>query len=171
MILKIGLNSKDIADAIQKVNDYKNNLNNKVQELVDRLGEVGLNVVQDVMSSVPEETGDWHSAMVEPISGDGRIGCAIKLTGNKVLFIEFSAGIRYGTSEYPLPSGSGFGMGTYPSDKGHWDDPRGWWYPDPMSPTGYTHTYGNRAYMPMYHAVEAIMMEVGRIASEVFSFE
>ena len=51
--------------------------------------------------------------------------------------------------------------------KGHWDSPYGWWY---VHENGEKHhSYGNRAYMPMYHSEEAIILSIRQIAKEVFS--
>lgn len=93
------------------------------------------------------------------------VGAAVRLSGDKVLFIEFSAGISYGTDSYPLPSGADYGVGTYPDQK-HAYDPNGWWYVDERGQKH--HSYGNRAYMPMYHAEEAIIIQIRHIAKEVF---
>lgn len=157
--------SGSIDKAIQEIRHYQNNLQRKVQIFVDRLAREGLQVVQSTMESIPdEEKGSYYTEIVNTTNGD-IIGAAVRLTGDQVLFIEFSAGIRYGTSNYPLPSGDKYGMGTYPG-KGHWNDPNGWWYIDERGEKH--HSYGNRAYMPMYHAEQAIIKQVRRIAKEVF---
>ena len=157
--------SGSIDKAIQEIRHYQNNLQRKVQIFVDRLAREGLQVVQSTMESIPdEEKGSYYTEIVNTTNGD-IIGAAVRLTGDQVLFIEFSAGIRYGTSSYPLPSGDKYGMGTYPG-KGHWNDPNGWWYIDERGEKH--HSYGNRAYMPMYHAEQSIIKQVRRIAKEVF---
>ena len=157
--------SGSIDKAIQEIRHYQNNLQRKVQIFVDRLAREGLHVVQSTMESIPdEEKGSYYTEIVNTTNGD-IIGAAVRLTGDQVLFIEFSAGIRYGTSSYPLPSGNKYGMGTYPG-KGHWNDPNGWWYIDERGEKH--HSYGNRAYMPMYHAEQSIIKQVRRIAKEVF---
>lgn len=117
------------------------------------------------MESIPdEEKGSYYTEIVNNTHGD-IIGAAVRLSGDKILFLEFSAGITYGTDSYPLPSGSKYGMGTYPG-KGHWDDPNGWWYVDERGEKH--HSYGNRAYMPMYHAEQSIIIQIRTIAKEVF---
>lgn len=157
--------SGSIDKAIQEIRHYQNNLQRKVQIFVDRLAREGLQVVRSTMESIPdEEKGSYYTEIVNTTNGD-IIGAAVRLTGDQVLFIEFSAGIRYGTSSYPLPSGDKYGMGTYPG-KGHWNDPNGWWYIDERGEKH--HSYGNRAYMPMYHAEQSIIKQVRRIAKEVF---
>lgn len=158
--------SRSLDKAIQQIRQYQNSLPRKVQTFIDRLAKEGLQVVQSTMESVPdEEKGSYYTEIVNTSNGD-IIGAAIRLTGDKVLFIEFSAGITYGTDNYPLPSGDKYGMGTYPG-KGHWNSPYGWWYVDEQG--NKHHSYGNRAYMPMYHAEQAIIIQVSHIAREVFS--
>ena len=165
--IKINLfDSRSLDKAIQEIRQYQNSLPRKVQTFIDRLAKEGLQVVQSTMESVPdEEKGPYYTEIVNTSNGD-IIGAAIRLTGDKVLFIEFSAGITYGTDNYPLPSGDKYGMGTYPG-KGHWNSPYGWWYVDEQG--NKHHSYGNRAYMPMYHAEQAIIIQVSHIAREVFS--
>ena len=159
-------NNRSLDEAIRQIRQYQNSLPRKVQTFIDRLAKEGLQVVQSTMESVPdEEKGSYYTEIVNTSNGD-IIGAAIRLTGDKVLFIEFSAGITYGTDNYPLPSGDKYGMGTYPG-KGHWNSPYGWWYVDEQG--NKHHSYGNRAYMPMYHAEQAIIIQVSRIAREVFS--
>lgn len=159
--------SRSLDKAIRQIRQYQNSLPRKVQTFIDRLAKEGLQVVQSTMESVPdEEKGSYYTEIVNTSNGD-IIGAAIRLTGDKVLFIEFSAGITYGTDNYPLPSGDKYGMGTYPG-KGHWNSPYGWWYVDEQG--NKHHSYGNRAYMPMYHAEQAIIIQVSHIAREVFSF-
>lgn len=156
---------KELNNAIKWVQNYQKNFRRKVQILIDRLAKEGLQVVQSTMESIPdEEKGSYYTEIVNNSKGD-IIGAAIRLTGDKVLFIEFSAGITYGTDSYPLPSGDKYGMGTYPG-KGHWDSPYGWWYIDEQG--NKHHSYGNRAYMPMYHAEQAIIIQINHIAREVF---
>ena len=156
---------KELNNAIKWLQNYQKNFRRKVQILIDRLAKEGLQVIQTTMESVPsEEKGSYYTEIVNNSKGE-IIGAAIRLTGDKVLFIEFSAGITYGTDSYPLPSGDKYGMGTYPG-KGHWDSPYGWWYVDEQG--NKHHSYGNRAYMPMYHAEQAIIMQIKHIAREVF---
>lgn len=161
----INLSRGSINDAIQKIKEYQKEIKRKNEIFVTRLAKEGLKVAQMTMEEIPsEEKGDYYTETINTSNGD-IVGAAIQLTGNKVLFIEFSAGITYGTDSYPLPSGDNYGMGTYPG-KGHWDSPYGWWYVDDHGEKH--HSYGNRAYMPMYHAEQAIILSVRSVAKEVF---
>jgi hypothetical protein len=81
--------------------------------------------------------------------------------GESVAFIEFGSGDKYGHG-HPQAGELGMGPGTYPEGKGHWDDPRGWWYGHGK------HTYGNPPAMAMYQAVQAMTEQITMIAREVF---
>lgn len=163
--ISISLSQSSIQAAIDELNKYKNSLKRKQEILIDRLAKEGIQVIRSTMESIPdEEKGSYYTEIVNNNQGD-IIGAAVRLSGDSVLFLEFSAGIAYGTDSYPLPSGSQYGMGTYPG-KGHWDDPNGWWYVDERGEKH--HSYGNRAYMPMYRAEQAIIIQIRTIAKEVF---
>ena len=164
--IKMNLSAGSIQNAVKELQRYKADLMRKQQVFIDRLSKVGLNVVQQTMESIPpDEKGSYYTEIMNNSRGD-IVGAAIRLSGDKILFLEFSAGITYGTDTYPTPAGDKYGMGTYPG-KGHWDDPDGWWWVDDNGEKH--HSYGNRAYMPMYHAEEAIILSVRQIAKEVFS--
>ena len=158
--ISISLSQKSIQNAIKEIEAYKREFQRNNQIFIDRL-----DVVQATMESIPlEEKGSYYTEIVNNSRGD-IIGAAIRLTGDKILFLEFSAGIAYGTDSYPTPAGDKYGVGTYPGQT-HAFSPYGWWYVDENGEKH--HSYGNRAYMPMYHAEEAIVLAVRQVAREVF---
>lgn len=166
-VIKCGLSQKSIQNAISEIRKYQQALQRKNQIFIDRLAKEGLQVVQTTMESIPsEEKGSYYTEIINNSQGD-IIGAAIRLSGDKILFLEFSAGITYGTPQggYPLESGKEYGVGTYPG-QAHAESPYGWWYVDENGEKH--HSYGNRAYMPMYHAEQAIILAVRQIAREVF---
>lgn len=166
--IKMNLSAGSIQNAVKELQKYKADLMRKQQVFIDRLAKIGLNVAQQTMESIPpDEKGSYYTEIMNNSRGD-IVGAAIRLSGDKILFLEFSTGITYGTDAYPTPAGDKYGMGTYPSKKAKsdWDNPNGWWYVDDNGQKH--HSYGNRAYMPMYHAEEAIILAVRQIAKEVF---
>lgn len=169
MNIRLGLNLNDIDAAIKQLEAYQNSLPSKLETFVRELARVGIAVGRGVIAMIKEEDLEGTTLeFVEPIidqESDLVIGAAINLVGEKVAFIEFSAGITYGTFDYPLPSGDPYGMGTYPG-KGHWADPHGWWYPGDDGE--YHRSYGNRAYMPMYYTSEGIHQQIAAVARSVF---
>ena len=124
-----------------------------------------------MMSVAPVDRGDYEVESTSQ-SGENTACMTIRLSGDQVLFIEFSSGIMYGTDSFPsLPNnpnyGSKYGMGTYPG-KGHWNDPEGWWYTGKWGNGDSRHTYGIRAYAPMYNADTEMRKQIANIAREVF---
>ena len=163
--IRFQLSHASIQKAIQEVKQYQNGLQRKQQIFIDRLAKIGLNVVQQTMESISEdEKGSYYTEIINNSQGD-IIGAAIRLSGDKILFLEFSAGVTYGTNSYPTPAGDKYGVGTYPGQI-HAYDKNGWWYVDENGKKH--HSYGNRAYMPMYHAEQAIILAVRQTAKEVF---
>lgn len=155
------------------IKQYQKDLDMKCQLFVDELAKTGQKVVVQVMNGVPKEERGQYSVFVEHNQDGSMKNAQLVLSGDKILFIEFSAGIRYGTSSYPLPIGDNYGMGTYPSDSPrqnpnypNWSNPNGWWYYDENGES--QHTYGNRAYMPMYHAEQAMVLTMQKTAKKIF---
>ncbi len=164
---EITLNVREIDSIIGELEAYRESLDGKLQAFVQELAKIGLDAIDSVIFGIPpEESGyDLDTAFSDVTVSDGTASMYIKLQGDKVLFIEFSAGVTFGTAEYPLESGSGYGVGTYPGQT-HAYDPKGWFYTDEDGES--RHTYGNRAYMPMYHSTEAMRMVVEDIARRIF---
>lgn len=169
MNIKIGLSIDSIDAAIKQLELYQNSLDAKLETFVTELANAGMNAGRAVLSTIhPADLENTTIDFVEPVlthDGDGIVGALIQLEGEKVAFIEFSAGIYFGTDSYPLPSGDPYGMGTYPG-AGHWDDENGWTY---MGNDGkFHHTYGNKAYMPMYETASRMKSDMANIAARIF---
>lgn len=79
-----------------------------------------------------------------------------------ILMAEFGAGLL---ANNPDAKKFGMGTGTFPGQT-HAEDPEGWWYMD--LEYEWHHSYGVMPTMPMAHAAEEMLDNVGRIAKEVF---
>lgn len=163
---QIELSQKSIQDAINQIEAYKQSLTGKVDVFLSRLADIGLKVVQATMASIsPEEKGSyWTEEVKRPPNG-----VAIVLGGDKVLFVEFGAGVIYSNPQNPKASELGYGVGTYPDQKYAWNMTKwggGWWYTDDSGESH--HSYGNPAYMPMYKAEVEILAQIRSVAREVF---
>lgn len=163
--IQISLSQSSIQAAIKELEKYKRSLESKCQVFVNRLAQEGLQVVQITMESISDQ--DKGSYFTEVINNnDGTLKQAtVRLSGKKILFLEFGAGIRYESPKHPKAGEFGYGVGTYPG-VGHWNDPKGWWYRDESGNPH--HSYGNRAYMPMYNAGTAMTLRIQSMAREVF---
>lgn len=150
-------NQKSIDAAVNELKRYKKWILEKETLLRERLAMLGATVASIEFSrAIYSGTNDVSVR----VSDDGKIA-TIYAEGSSVAFIEFGSGDKYGHG-HPLNGEFGTGPGTYPDGKGHWDDPRGWWYGSGQ------HTYGNPPAMAMVHARDRIVEQCTEIAREVF---
>lgn len=162
--LTVRLNSKSLDDAIKYVRAYQRSLPKRINAMCKHLADLGATKISlDYTRAVNAAVG------MKPITVTVQKrdkGYAIVASGESVMFVEFGAGARYGYG-HPQAAELGMGPGTYPSDKGHWNDPKGWWLPEEA---GGGHTYGNPPSMAMYQTAKDLKAEVLRIAKEGLSF-
>jgi hypothetical protein len=158
--IKIELTDKSIKSAIKELRKYSLWVQTKEAELRSRLASLGATVASIQFSRAIYNGSNDVSVRVD----DTGSVAVIYAEGESVAFIEFGSGITYGYG-HPRAGEFGFGPGTYsdgPDGKGHWDNPKGWWFGSGQ------HTYGNPPAMAMAKAVEAITIDLTRIAREVF---
>lgn len=163
-VFNVKLSDASIDKCIDNLRKYQRSLDEKMKLFMDALADIGIEVIHSTVSAIPpEELRDYEvEKMRLRYSKVGHYGeISIHLKSQDVLFIEFSAGVTFGSSDYPLDSGSGYGVGTYPGQT-HAFSPDGWYYKDENGET--VHSYGNRAYMPMYHSLEAMSIAVWHTA-------
>lgn len=169
MEIRLSLSVDEISQAIQRLEDYKKDLERKNKIFIERMAAVGIDVINVVMQEVnPKQENDFDYK-AELIEDNGKTICraTIQVTGRKLLFIEFGAGIRYSTPQHPKASEFGYGVGTYPGQI-HAFDPKGWWYWNEKE-GGFRKSYGIKAYMPVYKAATAMILQVKEIAREVYA--
>ena len=156
--IQIQLTDSSIKQAIAEIQKYNLWVQAKEKELRTRLAMVGATAASIRFSRAIYNGSNDVTVRVD----DNGSTATIYAEGESVAFIEFGAGVRYG---YGHPDAGKFGMGpgTYPSDKGRWDNPKGWWYGSGE------HSYGNPPAMAMWSAVQEITENVTRIAKEVFA--
>ena len=159
--ITIDLTDKSINSAIKEVRAYKLWVEAKEKELRQKLAAVGATVASIQFSrAIYNGTND----VTVRVDDTGSVA-VIYAEGESVAFIEFGSGAKYGYG-HPNAGEHGVGPGTYsdgPDGKGHWDDPKGWWY-------GHgEHSYGNPPAMAMVSAVQRMTEQLTTIAKEVFS--
>lgn len=164
MKINLVLSQRGVQDAIQQVRDFKNRLNERTDEFIRRLADIGLDVAQ-VRFANAEYAGE--NDVVCRIEY-GTHSATIYAEGNAVAFIEFGTGVVY--SEHP--SGL-YAHGTYGQGKGA--NPKGWAYkgqqgtsgtPIPDRPDVYR-TKGNPPAMAMWEASAEMAARVTEIWKEV----
>lgn len=173
--IKVNLfDSKSIQNAIKQIEQYRDDLPRKCQEICRRLSEEGVRVSDAAINSVPIGKTITLTTDINP----SKMGCQaiMKMTGRETrtedgrvffttLAIEFGAGIRYNSTANPKSSEFGLGVGTFPGQT-HAFDPNGWYYLD--SNGEWKHSYGVQASMPMYNASVEMIQKIDSIVKEVF---
>lgn len=153
---------RDMKIATDEIAEYLADLQEKGNQICERLASIGALRASIGFSSAIYPSGNDVSISVEPISN----GWAIHARGNAVLFIEFGAGATLGYG-HPEAKAEGYGPGTYNPDyptpeNPNWRNPKGWWYGDGQ------HTYGNPPAAAMYYAKEEVIRNIEQVAREVF---
>lgn len=152
------LDKNSVKSAIKELKKYKQWIIAKETELRIRLATLGASVASIQFSrAIYNGTND----VTVRVDDTGSVA-VIYAEGSAVAFIEFGSGAKYGYG-HPDAARLGTGPGTYPDGKGHWDDPRGWWYGHGK------HSYGNPPAMAMYQAREQVVEQLTEIARQVFS--
>lgn len=164
---------KSLREAIKQIEDYRNDLPRKCQEICRRLAEEGVRVADAAINSVPIGKTITLTTDINP----SRMGCKaiMKMTGRETrtedgrifytaLAIEFGAGIRYNPTANPKAAEFGMGVGTFPGQTHAFQDK--WYY---LGDDGEWHaSHGVQASMPMYHAFSEMTKSVDKIVKEVF---
>ena len=159
--IKFSLNESDISRAIEEIERYRRDVENKTAQLTKLLAEAGLKEASiRFTTAIYDGVNDVQVRLDETDRG-----YAIVAEGNAVAFIEFGAGVYHNPSEpYPNDRPDGIvGIGEYGQGKG---SNSAWGYYDESGDLVITH--GNPAAMPMWYASEEMRNLIERIAKEVF---
>lgn len=161
--ITVSLDPASIDNAIRELNDYKTWLQEKSREFLVELAREGVTAAsirfQHATIDGPNDVRvEWEDR------GDTTV--AIVARGKTVLFIEFGSGVRYPTAYPEMVDPSKTLPGTWSESelgKGHWDDPKGWFY------THGKRSFGNPSNACMYQAKRDLMDRFERIARRVFA--
>ena len=165
---------KSIQNAIKQIEQYRDDLPRKCQEICRRLSEEGVRVADAAINSVPIGKTITLTTDINP----SKMGCQaiMKMTGRETrtedgrvfytaLAIEFSAGVRYANTASPRASNFGMGTGTFPDAKHSWQM-EGWHY---LGDDGnWHHSFGVQASHPLYSASMEMRQKIDSIVKEVF---
>ena len=155
-----GISEDNIDAAVQELRRYADWVEQKETELRSRLASRGATVASIQFARAIYNGVNDVSVRVD----DTGSVAVIYAEGESVAFIEFGSGKQYGYG-HPQAGEHGLGPGTWsdgPDGKGHWENPKGWWYGHGQ------HSYGNPPAMAMYNAVQAMTEDITQIAREVF---
>lgn len=169
---------KELRKLADDVKAYKKELEQKTEEIVRKLAEVGASRAREVLSTpAPGDSTDYGVPYVGEIkTSDGTCETEILWDGEDVAFVEFGSGIHYngsaGESPNPLGGELGYTIGSY--GKGHGAEDS-WYYvkdaEDEWSAlygSGLQESFGTKAEMPLYKAELEIIQNIETVAEEVF---
>ncbi|MCD7724292.1 MAG: hypothetical protein LUI12_01845 [Clostridiales bacterium] len=170
------LSAKSIERLKNDLLNYQKSLQDKTDEFVKRLAEVGIPVVNAKMAEANftvDEKGivsgsdTNHNAYVRLQSFGTYSQATLIVEGAELLFIEFGSGVHYngaaGTSPNPKGQEFGYTIGSYGKGHGKQDT---WGYIDDSGALVLTH--GTKATMPVYSASLEIIDKYKKVAKEVF---
>lgn len=172
--IKMRLCTEDIDRAIKELKAYEGQLVTKCEVLCGKLADMGLDVAKAKIGEAP--LGKYVHLNVK--YEHSKTGCKAILfaTGdtlntpsgsiNTLMMIEFGSGWKLNPVENPKASEFGMGVGTYPNQT-HAFDPNGWYYLG--TDDKWHHSYGVKATMPMYNADVEILLNIRKVAKEVFN--
>lgn len=160
-VIKMGLSTESIDNAIAQLIAYRNTLDAKKDKLLKRLGEIGVREASVRFTTAMYDGVNDSSVSLEA----NKDGYAIIAEGHAVAFIEFGAGVYHNSGEpYPDPRPEGIvGIGEYGKGYGK---RQAWGYKDDSGELVITH--GNPAAMPLWYASEEMRNNILKIAKEVF---
>lgn len=160
-VIKMGLSTKSINDAIKELKAFRDSLEGKKDKLLKELGEIGVREASVRFTTAMYDGVNDSDVTLESTNN----GYAIVAKGKAVAFIEFGAGVYHNGSEpYPDPRPAGIvGIGEYGKGYGKRNT---WVYRDDAGDKVFTH--GNPAAMPMWYASEEMRSQIETIARRVF---
>lgn len=171
--INIDLNKKNsVRDAIKQLRAYKSELHRKCRTFVSRLATVGIetaklncgeygNVITFSRDIDSRYAGGAKGRIVAVGTPVARLRSGETIYMNPLLMAEFGSGFEARV----LDKVEGVGQGTFPGQT-HAFDPMGWWYTDEDGETH--HSYGETPTYPMHSADIAMILDINRIAKEVF---
>ena len=170
------LSQTSIQNAIKEIRQYQSDLNRKCEEFCRRLAELRIQTAKDNTGNfgkyisftyeVKDITKGCKAVMVATNTGiihsEWQTKEGVKSADvSPILMCEFGSGLKADN-----PKGiPGVGTGTFPGQT-HAEDPNGWYWMDLDGE--WHHSYGVTPKMPMYHASIEMILNIQKIAREVF---
>ena len=168
----------NIDDLQEYLKDYAKELDAKGLELCKRLADIGVKVAQsnsgvwqgnilfykdvDTLSNKVILVGIDKGKVLKVWYTDKKLTKQHSYEVSPLLLAEFGSG-WYADNKWGI---EGVGQGTMPNSYGHAFDSCGWWWYDQSGVKH--HSKGERPSYPMYAATIGMILEIDRIANEVF---
>lgn len=169
MKIKMSLSPDSIAATIRQVEDYRNDLPRKAEQIRKRVTEILEQLVFEGFNGAFYDGILYEGWQVPSVTVDSKNGDTISVVmahGKEAVFIEFGAGVYYnpsGSSAHPNRPPNIVNIGEYGKGYGKREV---WGFYDENKKLHLTH--GTPASMPMFYAAKEIAKQIPDIAIEVF---
>jgi len=158
------LDPNSIDEAIKEIEAYKSFVDEKAQELVRLLKELGVEKAQEL---VPVDTGVAQASIIGYLDDDS--GRGIIKAGGYCKYIEFGTGVRGQGSQHPSPEYLALMNWAYNSGATIFttrDGREGWYYPADDGTWKFTQGMPSRPFM--FETAQYLKKEASRLAKELF---
>lgn len=168
-VIRVKLSPESIADAIQELQDYKAELNRKVETLARLLTNTGVDIVRiKVVEMNAIDTGELFGSINGYYDSVGNKG-VIQVDSNYAAFVEFGTGIVGATAphtnaEYLAKAAWKYSTGSHIFETK--DGRFGWYYP--TDDGGFRFTEGQKARPFMYETALELQRRYAEKVREVF---
>lgn len=120
-IIECVLSPESVDSAIKELQDYKDELQDKHKQLVDRLAKIGIKVAEERYAEASAgsiEAGkmtapDSAVPTLEITTEDGGLTAVIQISGHDVTFIEFGSGVHFNAGYAGKPATTNAGKFGY----------------------------------------------------------
>lgn len=164
-VIKINaLDPNSIDDAIKQLEEYQKSIDEKMEQLVRLLTNLGLEKARDL---VPIDTGVAQASIIGYV--DEADGVGIIRAGGYCKYIEFGTGVNGQNSQHPSPEYLAIMRWAYNSGATIFttkDGREGWYYPADDGSWKFTEGMPSRPFM--YETAQYLRKEAKRLAKEVF---
>ena len=167
--ISFSLDAKSIQRAIAELEEYKQSLQRKTENLQKRLAElIAVNAQTGFSSAIVDDTINVSSRPASvSVTVDEKDGVTVVLAnGEDAVWVEFGAGVYHngavGNSPHPKGAELGYTIGSM----GRNGRKKAWGY---YQNGALVLTHGTPASMPLYNATVMVCNEIDRIAWEIFA--
>ena len=168
-IIRVNLSPEGVADAIKELENYKKEVETKARLLVEKLTDLGANLVRvKIVSMGAFDTGELLSGVSGYYSPTLNAGF-VRVTSDHVAFVEFGTGVVGKSAPHPgeeYLARAAWGYATGAKIFTTKDGRVGWIYPTDNGE--YRFTEGMVARPFMYETALELQREFPRIVKEVF---
>lgn len=161
---KSDLSYAGLTKLMEDLQDYKDGLDAKCNEIVKRLNDMG---IEKAKSLCPVDTGEARDSIVGYVDESNHTATIV--AGGHCIYIEFGTGVIGGTSPHPSPEWIAFMSWAYGSGGTIFttkDGRTGWYYPADDGTWRFTEGMESRPFM--YKTLQFLKKESMKVAKDVF---